>query len=143
MEDKELIENLKIKLKNAKKIINISSKDFRFKSWQTSTINLLRGLPSRYKFDVNNFKKLTFEDTRYHRGNKFFNPGYDVKYIEDINEAIKILKKITSSEIEAPKAIIVKKGEKTKKSVTAKKSGQIARSKNNRKINSPQKPFKT
>lgn len=149
MEEKELIENLKTKLKEAKKIINFYSKDFRFKSWHTSTGALLRSLPSRYKFDVNDFKKLTFEDTKYHRGNKFFKTGYDAKYMEDINGAIKILKKITSTEVTSPstgkddktkktaasKINVVKKEKKAKKPTIikkakpVKKSGQISKPK--------------
>lgn len=145
MEVKELIENLKLKLKEAKKIIDLSSKDFRFKSWQASTLTLLRGLPPMYKFDVTNFKKLSFEDTKYHRGNKFFSSGYDEKYAEDMDGAIKILKKITSTEIAAPKANVIKKAKKpvsSKKTRPAKKSNQAAKPKKSVKTKAPKSSSK-
>lgn len=125
MKENELIESLKIKLEEAKKILNFSSKDFKFKSWQASTLTLLRALPSIYKFDVNNFKKLIFEDTKYHRGNKFFSSGHDAKYAKDMNSAIAILKKITSMEIPLPGKKVIKN---TKKPAAVKKTGPVKKS---------------
>ena len=93
---KELLEKIKKRLKEVKLIINLSSKDFRFKNWHASTINLLKNLPPDFILDVNDFKKLTFTDTKYHRGKKFFNPADNTRYREDLDSAVKILKKITS-----------------------------------------------
>ncbi len=134
MNEKEIIENLKTKLKDAKKIVNLSSKDFRFKGWHAGTIALLRNLPPGYKLDINDFKKLTFEDTKYRRGNKFFNPGDNAKYTEDINMAVKILKKIISSLSSAPKGAPVKQ---EKKAAVIKKTKPAAKGK------SPARPGKT
>ena len=78
------------------------------------------------------FKKLSFEDTKYHRGNKFFSSGYSEKYTEDMNGAIKILKKITSAEIAAPKVKAVKKAKKpaaSNKTRPAKKSNRSSKPK--------------
>ena len=98
---KELLEKIKNKLKEVKSIKNLSSRDFRFKNWHAGTINLLKNLPSDFILDVNDFKKLTFTDTKYHRGSRFFNPLDNTKYREDLDSAVKILKKITSSRKEA------------------------------------------
>ncbi len=93
---KELLEKIIKKQKEIKAIGNLSSRDFRFKNWHASTMNLLKSLPSDFIFDINDFKKLTFTDTKYHRGKKFFNPKDDTQYREDLDSAAKILKKITS-----------------------------------------------
>ena len=98
---KELLEKIKNKLKEVKSIKNLSSRDFRFKNWHAGTINLLKNLPSDFILDINDFKKLTFTDTKYHRGSRFFNPLDNTKYREDLDSAVKILKKITSSRKEA------------------------------------------
>jgi len=126
--DKELLEKIKKRLKETKSIRNLSSKDFRFKNWHASTINLLRNLPPDFIQDINDFKKLTFSDTKYHRGKKFFNPADNTKYREDLDSAVKILKKITSikkevdskKEIEPGKAAAVKKETKTSKKTSPK-----------------------
>jgi len=126
--DKELLEKIEKKLKEVKLIRNLSSKDFRFKNWHASTINLLRNLPPDFIQDINDFKKLTFSDTKYHRGKKFFNPLDNTKYREDLDSAVKILKKITSikkevdskKEIEPEKAAAVKKETKTSKKTSPK-----------------------
>lgn len=128
MMDKELLEKIEKKLKEVKLIRNLSSKDFRFKNWHASTINLLRNLPPDFIQDINDFKKLTFSDTKYHRGKKFFNPLDNTKYREDLDSAVKILKKITSikkevdskKEIEPEKAAAVKKETKTSKKTSPK-----------------------
>jgi hypothetical protein len=137
MNEKEIIENLKTKLKDATKIVNLSSKNFRFKGWHAGTITLLRKLPPGYKLDINDFKKLTFEDTKYRRGNKFFNPGDNAKYTEDINMAVKILKKIISSLSSAPKGAPVKQEKKAAKPAVIKKTKPAAKGK------SPARPGKT
>ncbi|PIU28280.1 MAG: hypothetical protein COT09_05445 [Candidatus Hydromicrobium americanum] len=104
---KELLEKIENKLKEVKLIRNLSSKDFRFKNWHASTINLLRNLPPDFIQDINDFKKLTFSDTKYHRGNRFFNPLDNTRYREDLDSAVKILKKITSikKEVDSKKEI--------------------------------------
>jgi len=112
-----LLEKIKKKLKEVKSIRNLSSKDFRFKNWHASTINLLKNLPSDFILDVNDFKKLTFTDTKYHRGNRFFNPLDNTKYREDLDSAVKILKKITLSKKES----VPQKESKPEKPVTVKK----------------------
>jgi hypothetical protein len=137
---KELLEKIENKLKEVKLIRNLSSKDFRFKNWHASTINLLKNLPSDFILDVNDFKKLIFTDTKYHRGKKFFNPADNTRYREDLDSAVKILKKITSSkkvsvpqkeskpgkpatvkkDIEPEKAAAVKKETKTSKKTSPK-----------------------
>ena len=125
---KELLEKIENKLKEVKLIRNLSSKDFRFKNWHASTINLLKNLPSDFTLDVNDFKKLIFTDTKYHRGKKFFNPADNTRYREDLDSAVKILKKITSikkevdskKEIEPEKAAAVKKETKTSKKTSPK-----------------------
>ena len=114
---KELLEKIKKKLKEVKSIRNLSSKDFRFKNWHASTINLLKNLPSDFILDVNDFKKLTFTDTKYHRGNRFFNPLDNTRYREDLDSAVKILKKITSSKKES----VPQKESKPGKPATVKK----------------------
>lgn len=125
---KELLEIIEKKLKEVKLIRNLSSKDFRFKNWHASTINLLKNLPSDFILDVNDFKKLIFTDTKYHRGKKFFNPEDNTRYREDLDSAVKILKKITSikkevdskKEIEPEKATAIKKETKTSKKISPK-----------------------
>ncbi|MBA7560101.1 hypothetical protein ES708_01721 [subsurface metagenome] len=120
---KELLEKIEKKLKEVKLIRNLSSKDFRFKNWYASTINLLRNLPPDFIQDINDFKKLTFSDTKYHRGKRFFNPLDNTKYREDLDSAVKILKKITSIKKEAVpqkeskpgKPVAIKKESKTRK----------------------------
>lgn len=123
---KELLEKIEKKLKEVKLIRNLSSKDFRFKNWYASTINLLRNLPPDFIQDINDFKKLTFSDTKYHRGKRFFNPLDNTKYREDLDSAVKILKKITSIKKEAVpqkeskpgKPVAIKKESKTSKSAS-------------------------
>lgn len=121
---KELLEKIKKKLKEVKSIRNLSSRGFRFKNWHASTINLLKNLPSDFILDVNDFKKLTFTDTKYHRGNRLFNPLDNTKYREDLDSAVKILKKITSSKKES----VSQKESKPEKPAAVKK--EIKASKN-------------
>ena len=98
MEEKEILKNLKEKLKEIKTLRNLNGKDFKFKSWHISTLNLLRSLSPRiYSKNLNDFKKLTFTDTKYHRDKKDFNATDLEKYNEDLSKAEDILKKITST----------------------------------------------
>ena len=99
--DKELSEKINKKLKEAGHLRNLNSKDFRFKTWHASTMNLLKMLPSDFTRDINDFKKLTFTDTKYHRGNKPFSTSDNTKYLEDLDNTVKILEKITSAKKES------------------------------------------
>ena len=104
MEVAEITGNLKTKINEAKKISGLNSKHFGFKNWHTTTLNLLRNLPSNYLPEINDFKKLAFEDTKFHRGNRYFSQTDNTKYREDLESAIVILKKILdSSKAEKPK----------------------------------------
>ena len=98
MEISEISDNLKTKIKEAKKISGLNSKHFGFKNWHTTTLNLLRNLPSNYLPEINDFKKLAFEDTKFHRGNRYFSQTDNTKYMEDLESAIVILKKIVDSD---------------------------------------------
>ncbi|MFA5015753.1 MAG: hypothetical protein WC549_09490 [Actinomycetota bacterium] len=143
MLNKELLEKIGKKLKETQAIRNFNSKDFRFKNWHASTINLLKTLPSNFIQDINDFKKLTFIDTKYHRGNRFSNPSYDARYLEDLDSASAILKKIVSEKIEIQpekepinkeevKPVKVSKPKKpsgAKKSGSAKKTGSVTKTK--------------
>jgi len=118
--DKELLEKIKKRLKETRSIRNLSSKDFRFKNWHASTINLLRNLLPDFIQDINDFKKLTFSDTKYHRGSRFYNPADDTKYREDLDSAEKILKKITlaKEEIKPEKAPAIEEKVKVDKTTS-------------------------
>ena len=128
MEEKKLLKSLRGRLKEINDIRNLNSKDLKFKSWHISTINTLKRLPSNYSREVNNFKKLNFTDTKYHRGKKIFNPSDERKYREDLDTALEILKKITS----------VKKANSQKKD-TATKETSIKKEKTAKKLQSPKK----
>jgi len=133
MIDKELLEKIDKKLKEIKSLRNLNSRDPGFKNWHASTINLLKMLPREFVRDVNNFKKLTFADTGYHRGNKPFSPADNTKYLQDLDNAVNILKKIASTKTEdktkkassekiegkAEKVPEIKKKNKTKKATTS------------------------
>ena len=128
MLNKELLEKIGKKLKETQSIRNLSNRDFRFKNWHASTINLLKTLPPNFIQDINDFKKLTFIDTKYHRGNRFSNPSYDARYLEDLDSASAILKKIVSEkrEVQPEKKPVIKKEEiKTSKESKPKKPSDI------------------
>ena len=97
MEITEIAVSLKTKIEEAKKISGLNSKHFGFKNWHTTILNLLRNLPSNYLPEINDFKKLVFEDTKFHRGKKFFSQTDNTKYREDLGSAVTILKKIIDS----------------------------------------------
>lgn len=103
MEEKEILENLKVKSREIKNLRNLNSKDLKFKSWYAVTINLLKNLPSDYSKDVNTFKKLTFTDTKYHRGKIPYSPEDENRYNKDLAAADKILKKILISKKDTSK----------------------------------------
>lgn len=112
--DKELLEKIDKKLKEIKSLRNLNSRDFRFKTWHASTINLLKMLPSDFARDINDFKKLTFTDTKYHRDNRPFSTSGNTKYLEDLDNTVNILKKITSAKKEDKTEKIAETGEKNK-----------------------------
>ncbi len=95
MELDKVIKGLELKIKGAGKISGQSSKHFGFKNWHTTTLQLLKELPSSYFQEVNDFKKLTFETTGYQRGKKFASRTDNTKYIGDLDIAVRVLKKIT------------------------------------------------
>jgi hypothetical protein len=97
MEIPEITGSLKTKIKEAEKISGLNSKHFGFKNWHATILNLLRNLPSNYFPEINDFKKLAFEDTKFHRGKKFFSQTDNTKYREDLESAVTILKKIVDS----------------------------------------------
>jgi len=97
MEITEKAGSLKTKIEEAKKISGLNSKHFGFKNWHATILNLLRNLPSNYLPEINDFKKLAFEDTKFHRGKKFFSQTDNTKYREDLESAVTILKKIVDS----------------------------------------------
>jgi len=140
MIDKELLEKIEKKLKEARAIRNLHSKNFRFKNWHASTINLLKNLPPDFIQDINDFKKLTFTDTKYHRGNRFFNPADNTRYREDLDSASTILKKITSvkKEVGPEKAPVIKEEEKIKtaKESKTKKPSSTKKAKPTKKVSS-------
>ncbi len=109
--DEKILGKINKKIKEINSLKNLNSKDLKFKTWHISTVNLLKMLPSDFIRDTGDFKKLTFSDTKYHRGAKPFGTSDNTRYVEDLDKASKILKKITS----------VKK-EKAKKEVKAKES---------------------
>ena len=109
--DKEILDKLNKKSKEINSLKTLSNRDFKFKTWHASTINLLKMLPRDFINEINNFKKLSFSDTGYHRGGGPFNPLDNTRYLEDLDSASKILKKI----------IPVKKESKEKKPSGARK----------------------
>ncbi|MEA2016132.1 MAG: hypothetical protein U9O59_05455 [Actinomycetota bacterium] len=101
MMDKELSGKISKKLKDINSLKALNSKDLKFKTWHVSTMNLLKMLPPDFINELNDFKKLTFSDTKYHRGTKPFNPLDNTKYREDLDSAGKILKKIIPAKKES------------------------------------------
>ncbi len=97
MEEKEIIKAIKEKIKEIKDLRKFNSRDFKFKSWHVSTMNLLRNLPSMHSKEINAFKKLSFADTKYHRDTKA-SAGEDLtKFAEDLDKAQEILSRISSN----------------------------------------------
>ncbi len=118
-------EILKVKAAETKKMTGLNSKHFAFKNWHATVMQLLRELPSPYIYEVNAFKKLTFEDTRFKRGRKFFSTPDNSRFQNDLDASVKILKDIIKKEKTENKKIDGKKAlQKSKKfpKPTAKKS---------------------
>jgi hypothetical protein len=142
MIEKELLDKLKKRLKEIKVIRDLNSRDLRFKNWHASTVNLLKALPPDFIADTSDFRKLAFTDTKYHRGKKFFNPEDDIQYREDLDLAVKILKKITSAkeEKETPKKQPVKKKTPARKEIKRKPAARgisTGRKKKDKKVKKP------
>jgi len=109
MELPEILDGLKIKIKETDKLTGLNSRHFGFKNWHNTTLSLLRNLPSAYSNEINDFKRLSFEDTGFHRGNRFFTQTDNTKYREDLGTAADVLEKIVSiKKSEKPKISTVK-----------------------------------
>jgi len=93
MIDEKLLEKINKKIKEINSLKNLSNKDLKFRTWHISTVNLLKMLPSDFIKETSDFKKLTFSDTKYHRGSKPYITSDNTRYIEDLYKASKILKK--------------------------------------------------
>ena len=97
MEEKEIIKGIKEKIKEIKDLRKFNSRDFKFKSWHVSTLNLLRGLQPTHSREINAFKKLSFADTKYHRDMNAFTTEDLNKFAEDLEKAKEILNRISSN----------------------------------------------
>jgi hypothetical protein len=98
MEEKEIIKGIKEKIKEIKDLRKFNSRDFKFKSWHVSILNLLRNLQSKHSREINAFKKLSFADTKYHRDIKASTAEDLNKFAQDLEKAEEILKKISSGQ---------------------------------------------
>jgi len=98
MEKKEIIKGIKEKIKEIKDLRKFNSRDFKFKSWHVSTMNLLRSLQPTHSREINAFKKLSFADTKYHKDIKASTTEDLNKFAEDLEKAKEILKSISSNE---------------------------------------------
>jgi hypothetical protein len=129
----EILKGVKEKLNETVKIAGLDSRHPGFKNWHSTTMQLLRELPPLFSIDVNNFKKLTFEDTGYRRGRKYFSGKDSTKYTQDLDYGSTILK------------TILKKG-KAEISSTVKdkktEAGKPAKKKTSNKKASPEKKSK-
>ena len=97
MEEKEIIKGIKEKIKEIKDLRKFNSRDFKFKNWHVSTLNLLRSLQPTHSRETNAFKKLSFADTKYHRNMKASTTEDLNKFAEDLGKAEEILSRISSS----------------------------------------------
>jgi hypothetical protein len=99
MELQDILKGLKAKAAEAKKLTGFSSKHFAFKNWHTTVMQLLKELPASYISQVNDFKALTFEDTGFKRGRKFFSSSDNSRFIQDLEASSNILKEIAKTPI--------------------------------------------
>ncbi|MDZ7838995.1 MAG: hypothetical protein U5N58_14255 [Actinomycetota bacterium] len=79
--DEKIKKAIKTKIKEADKLKSFDSRHPRFKAWHASTMGLLKTLPSELGSKVDQFKKLSFEDTKYHRGKNLYDPAQNQKYL--------------------------------------------------------------
>jgi hypothetical protein len=130
----KILKGVKEKLNETVKIAGLDSRHPGFKNWHSTTMQLLRELPPLFSIEVNNFKKLTFEDTGYRRGRKYFSGKDSTKYTQDLDYGSTILK------------TILKKGKaKSSSTVEDKKHESDKPTKNktaNKKTSSEKKPKK-
>jgi hypothetical protein len=111
----EILKGLKEKLNEAGKITGLNSRHPGFKNWHSTAMQLLRELPPLFSMEVNNFKKLTFEETGYRRGRKFFSGKNNTRFSQDLDTASVILKDILKrGEAESKIAVEGKKAESGK-----------------------------
>ncbi len=89
--DPKLLEAIQKKVKDIDKLEELDSRHPRFKAWQASVRSILKNLPPEFNNEVNDFKRLSFEDTKYHRGKNLYDPSKKDKYIKDLESARKIL----------------------------------------------------
>lgn len=108
MKINEIINSLNKKLKEIKNIRNLNSREPGFKSWYVSTLSVLKNLPGTYFKDVAGFKKISFTDTKYHRGKNIYNPADTNRYNMGLSEAENILKRII---MQAQKSLVQKPAE--------------------------------
>ena len=92
--NQKFVKNIKSKVSEIKDIQKFNSKHPRFKSWHASTLSLLKNLPPEKTKILNEFKKLTFEDTKYHRGKNVFEPAFEKKFVDDLNKAKRLLSRL-------------------------------------------------
>ncbi|MGM0366462.1 MAG: hypothetical protein ACQEP5_07990 [Actinomycetota bacterium] len=100
--DTKISKAIKSKIKDIDKLMELDSRHPRFKTWQVSTMSILKNLPPEFNHTVKDFKKLTFEDTKYHRGKNLYDPSQKDKFIEDLQAAKKILTVLVSKKEDKP-----------------------------------------
>ncbi len=89
--DAKISKAIKNKIKEIGKLQELDSRHPRFKAWHASCMSILKNLPPQLSGKVNDFKKLAFEDTKYHRGKNLYDPAQKDKFVEDLQSAKKIL----------------------------------------------------
>lgn len=89
---------IKSKIKEIGKLMDLDSRHPRFKAWHASCMSILKNLPPTFKGRVNDFKKLAFEDTKYHRGKNLYDPAQKKKFLEDLQAAKKMLTDMVGAE---------------------------------------------
>lgn len=90
--DEKIKKAIKNKIKEADKLKSFDPRHPRFKNWHATTMSLLKNLPIELGNKVDQFKKLSFEDTKYHRGRNLYDPAQNQKYLDDLSTAAAILK---------------------------------------------------
>ncbi|MDD3777310.1 MAG: hypothetical protein PHN32_06870 [Actinomycetota bacterium] len=89
--DTKIIKGIKDKIKEVEKLRDFDARHPRFRAWHVSTIGLLKLLPAEFKGKLAEFKKLSFEDTKYRRGKNLYDPAQNQKYLEDLSAAASLL----------------------------------------------------
>ncbi|MCG9479754.1 MAG: hypothetical protein K9H14_06035 [Actinomycetia bacterium] len=92
--DEKIKKAIKNKIKEADKLKSFDSRHPRFKTWHAATMSLLKTLPPEPGNKIGQFKKLSFEDTKYHRGRNLYDPAQNQKYLDDLSAAAAILKEL-------------------------------------------------